>query len=200
MPRPARYDSDQIIAATAAVAAQHGPHGATIARIASALGAPTGSIYHRFSSRDVLLGEVWLTAVAAFQKDFGARLQIGDASSAGLDAACSVTDWVRRHAQDARILLLHRSEDFYAGNWPTAMTERARELRDDMSEALREFCRRLVGNTTQRSLRTVTFALAEAPYAIVRPHVRAGEAPPPIATELIEATYRGALTLLGVRS
>ena len=200
MPRPARYDSDQIVAATAAVAAEYGPNGATIARIATALGGPTGSIYHRFSSRDILLGEVWLTAVEKFQRDFGARLEAGDARSAGLDAACSVTDWVRRYAQDARILLLHRSEDFYADNWPTAMADRAKDLRDEMSQGLSQFCHRLVGSTDQRSLRTVTFALAEAPYAVVRRHVRAGEPPPPIANELIAATYRAALSLLGVRS
>jgi len=34
------------------------------------VGAPTGSIYHRFDSRDVLLAKVWLRAAGAFQSAF----------------------------------------------------------------------------------------------------------------------------------
>lgn len=199
MPRPARYNNDQIVAAAAAVAAKHGPSGATIARIAGALNAPTGSIYHRFTSRHVLLGEVWLRTVEKFQGDFAAHLEAPDAKVAGLKAARSVTRWVRKHPQEARILLLHRSEDFFAGSWPKEMSERALKLRAEMSGALRSFCRRLLGKTDRASMRAVTFALAEAPYAAVRNHVKAGEPPPPIANDLIEATYNAVLALAGVR-
>lgn len=199
MPRPALYDNDQIVAAAAAVAAKHGPSRATIARIAGALNAPTGSIYHRFSSRDVLLGEVWLRTVEKFQGEFAAHLQAPDAKVAGLNAARSVTRWVRKHPQDARILLLHRSEDFFAGTWPKEMSERALKLRAEMSDTLRCFCRRLLGKTDRASMSAVTFALAEAPYAAVRKHVTASEPPAPVANDLIEATYRAVLALAGVR-
>ena len=199
MPRPARYNNDQIVAATTKVASKHGPSGTTIARIATAVGAPTGSIYHRYASRDVLLGEVWLMAVEKFQKDFAVHLQAPDAKSAGLSAARSVTRWVGKHPQEARILLLHRSEDFFAESWPTEMSERALQLRAEMLAELKGFCRRLLGKADRASMRAVSFALAEAPHAVVRKHVKAGEPPPPIATDLIDATYRAVLSLVGVR-
>ena len=199
MPRPARYDNDQIVAAAAAVAAKHGPSRATIARIAGALSAPTGSIYHRFTSRDVLLGEVWLTTVEKFQGDFAVHLQAPNAKVAGLNAAHSVARWVRKHPQEARILMLYRSEDFFAGTWPKEMSQRALKLRAEMSDALRRFCRRLLGKTDRASMSAVTFALVEAPYAAVRKYVKAGEPPPPFANDLIEATYHAVLALAGVR-
>jgi AcrR family transcriptional regulator len=199
MPRPARYDNDQIITATVGIAAEHGPNGTTIARIAAAVGAPTGSIYHRYTSRDVLLGEVWLRSVEQFQHDFAVHLQGPDAKVAGLAAARSVTRWVREHPDEARILLLHRSEDFFEDCWPAEMSDRAMRLRAEMTAALRDFCRRLLGKADRASMRIVSFALAEAPHAVLRKHVMAGERPPAIANDLIEVTYRAVLSLAGVR-
>ncbi len=66
MPRAPQFNETQILSATGRLIARHGPSGATIGAIARALGAPTGSIYHRFDSRDGLLAEVWLGAATAF--------------------------------------------------------------------------------------------------------------------------------------
>jgi len=199
MARPAQYNNDQIIDATARVAAKYGPAGATVARIAQTLGAPTGSIYHRFSSRDVLLGEVWLRTVAGFQSGIVDQLAAPDAKMSGLAAVRSVPQWVRDHPQEACILLLYRSEEFLEHGWPSSMSERAKKLRGQLAEALREFCQRLLGREDAASLRIVSFALAEAPLAALRRHVKDGEPPPPIVDDLIVATYRAAVSLAGVR-
>src|SRR5260370_40248012 len=74
MPRAPQFDETQILTAAGRLIARHGPSGATIAAIARALGAPTGSIYHRFDSRDGLLAEVWLGAAPAFQAALFGRL------------------------------------------------------------------------------------------------------------------------------
>lgn len=200
MARPAQYSSNQIIASATKVAAKHGPAGATIARIAQAVGAPTGSIYHRFASRDVLLGEVWLRTVAGFQSGIANQLAAPDAKRAGLAAVRSVPQWVRNNPQDARILLLYRSEDFLEHGWPRSMSARAKKLRVQMAETLRDFCQRLLGRADATSMRIVAFALAEAPLAALRRHVKGGDPPPPIVDDLIDATYRAALSLAGVRS
>src|SRR5215470_11955146 len=60
MPRPSRFSEAQILDATAAIVAADGPSAATIGAIGHMLKAPSGSIYHRFASRDVLLGRLWL--------------------------------------------------------------------------------------------------------------------------------------------
>ena len=50
--------------------AEGGPNAATVAGIAGALGAPVGSIYHRFKSRDLLLARLWIRTVKRFQVGF----------------------------------------------------------------------------------------------------------------------------------
>jgi AcrR family transcriptional regulator len=200
MPRPARFDDEQIVAATARVAALHGPAGATVARIATALRAPTGSIYHRFASRDVLLGEVWLRAAESFQAGFAAHLAGPDARAAGLAAVRYVPRQVREQPQQARILLLHRREDFLHRGWPAAMKARAKALSQQMDEGLRSFCERVFGRADAESLRIATYALADAPLAAVRRHVEAKEPPPPLVDALIEATYVASIALGGAKA
>lgn len=197
MPRPARFTYEQIVAATARVAATHGPGGATIARIAEALRAPTGSIYHRVSSRDVLLGEVWLGAAQSFQEAFLERLAGPVARDAGLAAVRYVPERVRAQPQEARILMLHRREDFLARGWPAPMRARAGALQARMDGGLGSFCHRLFGRDDTTTRRIAVYALAEAPIAAMKPHLARGEAPPPIVDRLIEATYLAAIALAG---
>src|SRR5262245_382938 len=89
MSRTSEYDADQILTAAGRLIAASGPGGATIGAIARAVGAPTGSIYHRFPSRDVLLAQVWLRAATAFQAEFFRRLAGAPPRRAGLAAALS---------------------------------------------------------------------------------------------------------------
>src|SRR5262249_24784037 len=106
MPRPSRFSEAQILAATAAIVAAEGPSGATIGAIGHMLKAPSGSIYHLFASRDVLLGRLWLSKAAFFQDRFAAALADPDPFKAGLAAALSMPRAVREDFAGARIMLL----------------------------------------------------------------------------------------------
>lgn len=187
--RPARYPAQEILDVAAQLAARDGPGGATIGAIAGALGAPTGSIYHRFRSRDVLLAELWLQAVESFQADFQAALSGPDAREGGLEAALHTPRWVRAHPVPARLLLLHRREDFLPGGWPAEVVERAAEVGRGGEAALRSFARRALRSTNAGALRRARYAVIDLPYAAVRPHVHADEPPPPIVDELIASAY-----------
>lgn len=199
MPRNAEYNHEQIVDATARIAARGGPAQATMARIAGELRAPTGSIYHRFASRDVLLGEVWLRAAEAFQGGFFELLSSPTASAwdAGLASALFVPARVRQEPAEARILMLHRREDFMATGWPAEMSARAAELKRNADTALRKFSRNLLGSADANAMRCVTFALVDAPLAAVLPHLRADESPPASVEPLIRATYGAAMALAG---
>jgi hypothetical protein len=122
MPRRARFSRQQILEATAGLVAAAGPDAATIGAIGGLIGAPSGSIYHRFPSRDALLGRLWLSKAAFFQNRFTAALAQPDAAAAGLDAALSLPRSARADFAGARIMLLHRRDDFLAGHWPADMT------------------------------------------------------------------------------
>ena len=198
MPRAPKFAEDQILAAASHLIATHGPSRATIGAIARAVGAPTGSIYHRFDSRDVLLAEVWLRAAAAFQAAFFERLSGSPPQEAGLAAALYMAQRVREHPHEARLLLLHRREDFVDRGWPATMRRRAEQLRRQVERELRAFSRRLCGRQDGRTVRIVAYAVVDAPFAAVRRHVAAHKSPPPDVDLLIRVTYDAVMGLLGV--
>jgi AcrR family transcriptional regulator len=198
MARPSKFDEEQILAAAGRLIAAHGPSGATIGAIGRAIGAPTGSIYHRFASRDVLLGEVWLRAAAAFQDVFFERLAGTPPADAGLAAALYMARRVRERPDEARLLLLHRREDFIDRGWPARLRRRAKELGRQVETELRAFSQRLCGRADARTVRIVAYAVVEAPFAALRRHVAAGEDLPAYVDELIRVTYDAGLGLLGV--
>ncbi|HEY6780825.1 MAG TPA: helix-turn-helix domain-containing protein [Thermoleophilaceae bacterium] len=197
MARPAQYSSRGILEAAAELAATHGPAGATIGAIADSLGAPTGSIYHRFRSKDVLLAELWLQTVETFQTGFQASLAGPDVHAAGLDAALYTVRWVRAHTAPARLLLLHHRDDFLPGGWPPEVVERATALTRRGEAAMRSFTRRALSSTSAAAQRRARYAVVDLPVAAVLPHVRASEAPPPVIDELVADAYAA---VIGARS
>jgi AcrR family transcriptional regulator len=198
MPRAPKFNDDQILAATGRLIAAHGPSGATIEAIARAVGAPTGSIYHRFDSRDVLLAEVWVRAAAAFQAAFFARLAGSPSREAGLAAALYMAQRVRENPHEARLLLLHRREDFVDRGWPVAMRRRAEQLGRQVETELRAFSRRLCGREDARTVRIITYAVLDAPFAAVRRHVAANESPPLYVDGLVRITYEAVIGWIDV--
>jgi AcrR family transcriptional regulator len=191
--RPARYSAEAILDAAAQLVAAHGPAGSTIGAIADSLGAPTGSIYHRFGSKDVLLAELWLQTVETFQIGFQASLSGPQPRDAGLDGALYTPRWVRAHPVPARLLLLHSREDFLPGGWPEEVIERAAALTKQGEVALYSFAHRALGATDAPTMRRARYAVIDLPYAAVRPHVRAGKPPPPDVDELIADAYRAVI-------
>ena len=196
MPRAPKFDEHQILTAASRIVATHGPSGATIGAIAQAVGAPTGSIYHRFASRDVLLATVWLRAAAAFQDAVFERLAGAVPREAGLKAALYMAKRVREEPREARLLLLHRRDDFVDRGWPATFRRRAAQLAQQIETELHAFSGRLCGRADARTVRMVAYAVIEAPFAAIRRHVAAEESPPPHVDLLIRATYEAVMDLL----
>src|SRR5262249_22446234 len=143
MPRPSRFSEAQILDATAAIVAADGPSAATIGGMRHMLKAPAGSIYHRFASRDVLLGRLWLSKAAFFQDRFAAALADPDPFKAGLAAALSMPRAVREDFAGARIMLLHRRDDFLDGDWPPEMAYKPIRLQQQLDHPIHHIPRTL---------------------------------------------------------
>ncbi len=77
MGRNARFSSDRILTAALELLAERGPEGVTMSAISRQTGAPIGSIYHRFPSRDLILALLWLDVVESFQDGFLETLASG---------------------------------------------------------------------------------------------------------------------------
>jgi AcrR family transcriptional regulator len=194
MGRLAKFDSDQILDVTTEIVAEVGPGLATVARIAERLGGPTGSIYHRFESRELLFARLWTRTVRRAQQGFLAALAIEDIEAAAVDAALHIPRWSRDHLAEATVLLLYRRQDL-AERWPAELGAELADINTDVRQALRDFTRRRFGRITEFRLQTVTFALVDVPYGASRRHLLAGKPPPLAVDDLVVQTCR--CTLLG---
>ena len=182
----AQFDQADFLAAARALIAERGPQAVTVDSVAERIGAPKGSFYYRFASRDALLGEVWLQTVLAYQQGFVAAIE----ASEGLSAALHTPAWARRHLDDARLLMLYSRHDFVQGEWPAALRRGVADQAERFAACLRTFAGGAFGRAGPGELRRATFVLAEVPLAAVKPHLQRRERPPPLVDELISKTYR----------
>jgi AcrR family transcriptional regulator len=193
MSRPAKYSVDQILDAAVDLVAERGPAAVTVAAIAKRLGAPSGSIYHRFKSRDLILANVWLRAAKRSQTGFLEALR-SNRPDAPVYAALHVVRWARGNLPEARVLALYRRHDL-AERWPVELGDQLEGLNDAIEHELRELARRAYGQATHGTMAAITFAMIDIPYAAMRRYLVAGVAPPATVDPLVEKTVRHALDL-----
>jgi AcrR family transcriptional regulator len=179
------FDNSDFLDAALALVAENGPSAVTVAAISARLKAPTGSFYHRFASRDALLGELWFNTVLAFQQGIEAALDAGD----GLGAALHTPAWVREHLDEGRLLLLYHRDDFVHGDWPQTLRDRLAEQGRRGEARLKKFARTTFGRAGPAEIRRAQFVLSEVPVAAVRQHLIRREKPPKIVDDLIRATW-----------
>ena len=163
----ALFDNAGFLAAARALAYERGPGAVTVDSITQRMKAPKGSFYHRFPSRDVLLGELWLNTVLAYQEGFLAFVEAGD----WLAAALHTPAWSRLHLDDARLLLLCSRHDFVQGDWPTSLKRGVRDQAERFETCLAGLARHAFGRAGPNELRRAAFVLAEVPIAAARPHL-----------------------------
>jgi AcrR family transcriptional regulator len=180
MGRPAKFGHDQILDAALTVTTEAGPGAVTISAIANHLGAPSGSLYHRFASRDLLLAILWTRTVHRFQEGFITALTQNDPEAAALHTP----RWCRQHLNEAKLLLLYRRQDL-------APTEPTPDPNTHLTEALTSYITRNPETDRERLI----FATIDVPYAAVRRHLQTGGPPPPQVDALITTTYQALLPL-----
>src|SRR3974390_2553871 len=138
----AQFSRSDFLVAALAIVAEHGPSAVTVGSITERLRAPTGSFYHRFASRNVLLGVLWLRTVLAFQQGVRAAVDAGD----GLRAALHTPAWVREHLDEGRLRLLYHRDDFVQGEWPEELRERVAMQTEEMRSGAARFARLVFGH------------------------------------------------------
>ncbi|HEV1998335.1 MAG TPA: TetR family transcriptional regulator [Candidatus Dormibacteraeota bacterium] len=177
MGRPALHEASTLVRVAQELAAAASGDHVTIAAVAQAAGAPVGSIYHRFGSRDRLMAAAWLDALSSFQPGFIDQMrQPGD--SPGLAAVLFTTAWAREHPVRSRVLVLRGAREFGQERWTEMERERARSLAGNLESALQQFCLQYLGGVSGEHRRLATFALLDLPYAALRRYLAVGIAPP----------------------
>jgi AcrR family transcriptional regulator len=181
----AKFTNSDFLAAARSQAWAKGPATVTVDSVIRRLRAPRGSFYHRYASRDVLLGELWLSTILSFQEGFLAAIDHDD----GLGAALHIPRWAREHLEDARLLLIYSRHDFVEGTWPSGIRDGVRAQGERLHACVNRFAQRTFGGTSQAHRRRAMFILCELPIAAVKGYLERRERPPALVDELISLSY-----------
>jgi len=187
MARKQLHDPSQMLDHARTVVLEGGSRGATIERIADAAGAPSGTIYHRFGSRDGVLVALWSRAVRNFQAGFlAAATRDGDPAEAAVAAALWTPEFATIHPADAGLLITVRRADL-VGDSAEVDALNAPALR-----AVVRLARRIYG-AGDDAVERVALAVVDLPYGAVRRHLPRGPIPPEL-TPRLERAVRAVLT------
>jgi AcrR family transcriptional regulator len=185
-----RFTNSDFLAAARSEAWANGPGTVTVDSVIRRLHAPRGSFYHRYASRDVLLGELWLATVLSFQEGFVTAIDAGD----GLAAALHTPRWAREHLEDARLLLIYSRHDFVEGAWPLTLQEGVRFQGERIHACVKRFAQQTFGSASQAHQRRAMFVLCELPVAAVKGYLERRERPPALVDELVSLSYHAIVT------
>jgi AcrR family transcriptional regulator len=165
-----------------------GSRSATMEAIADASGAPTGSIYHRFGSRDELIARLWIRAVYRSQASFVAALEQDDAREAALAAAMSIIDFCEEHPADAQLLVAFRREDLISAIPRGALADELETLNRPVERAIVQLARRLYGSRSRAALDRTLLVTFDLPYGAARRYLITGTPlPTGLRTDLARA-------------
>ena len=194
MGRQRVHQPHAILDATRTLVLDEGAGAATVAAIASASGAPIGSIYHAFGSRDTLLARLWIRAVERSQKRFLEALGDADGALEGaVAAALSIYDFARDEPGDARLLASLRHEDLIQLPLPPDVAAELKALNRPIEEAMRALAARLFGRASRDRVERVALAVFDLPYGALRRHLVAGKQPPAALRPALARAVRAAL-------
>lgn len=157
-----KFSESAILDAAERVIAAAGVDGASIAAIARACGAPNGSIYHRFASRQHLIGALWVRIASDYRATLSEAIQ-----AAADDLATAVVNhtfaWVAGNPSRAELLMRFRTEDFAPADWPEEVIVAVHATNHALASELADVAQRLGLNPLD-----VIMALVDLPAAAAR--------------------------------
>ncbi len=173
MVRIAKFSSEAFVEAAVVLVAEGGPSAASIAAIARRVGAPTGSVYHRFESRSAVLATAWITAYRSFVERIIPPLEAGRPAA----TATAIIAWTREDARRGRFLLLNDADSLFEDVPPPEnLRLTLAKLEETLDQAFQDGLSVMVGpgravdaETTARA----RFMIFDSTIALLRPHLLA---------------------------
>ncbi len=195
MPRPELHSTDRILDAARSVALESGVGAATIASIARESGAPVGTLYHRFGSRDELLARAWIRAARRAQEAVIASASGLAGTDAIVTAALAVIDFCEFNPKDARMLVSFRREDLLAGDLPPTLVAELEELNRPLERCIKRLARDIHGSAGAQSTEIAALAIFDLPYGAARRHLIAGRSLPGALRRHVEVAVRAIVAM-----
>jgi AcrR family transcriptional regulator len=196
MAPPRKHDTSLILDATRAIVLRDGPRAASVAAIARESGAPVGTLYHRFGSRDGVLAAAWLRALEGFQERALAAADHPEPLEAAVQMSQAHVAFAREQPDDALLLLCVRRDDLLDSDPDASFSARLDVINEPLLAALQHLARNLGGRAGSRAMDAVVRAVVDLPNAAVRRHMRDRGALPAWLEDDIGAAARALLVAI----
>ncbi len=191
MAPPRKHETDRILDAARGLVLRDGPRAASVAAIARESGAPAGTLYHRFASRDGLLAAAWLRALERFQR--GALAAAGSEAEPlerAVAMGVSQVSFARERPEDAHLLVSLRRDDLLDGDPGEGFRVRLDAINAPLREMMLGMTEALRGASDARAQDWLRRAVVDLPNAAVRGHLREGVELPAWLEEDVGAAVR----------
>jgi len=196
MSRTPKYSREKIIDAAQAAVFEHGLD-VTLLQIARRIGAPTGSIYHRFSSREELMVTLWVRAIKRWHNRLYEIMEAGlEPNETLIDMAAETARYCRAYPDEARAMTLYRHTNLLVSCSP-AMIKEVASINDEIFGRLTElaFMRYPARAGDPELVYLVFTAVNQLAYGLIRPYIGSTDPIPEWMDELIRLASNAALTL-----
>lgn len=190
MAPPRKHETDRILDAARTLVLREGPRAASIASIARESGAPVGTLYYRFGSRDGVLAAAWLRALERFQRRALAAAEHPLPLEAAVTMACAQVSFAREHPDDARLLLTLRRDDLLDADPDDRFRADLDALNTPLEATLARFGKTLLGSDEDRTMERIIRAVVDLPNAAIRRHARGKQELPSWLEDDIAAAVR----------
>jgi AcrR family transcriptional regulator len=189
--RPAKFTADSILDAARDAVREHW-RDTTINHVAERVGAPVGSLYYRFPSRDALFGALWARSIGRFHEGLLAAATIDNPGKAMEAMARHIPQFCRVNPGEAKAMTLYRLPDLLA-KVPAAQRAELAAINDDVDTELRRVAARRYGRLTDRRYLLALVGTRQSPYGLIRPLI--GGNIPHQFDEICVAATKGILAL-----
>lgn len=170
MARPAKFTLTELLDGARDAVLQYGLD-ATVAQVSAVVGAPSGSLYHRFPSRQHLMVELWLRSVRRFHQGYLVAAAEPDPHQAVSACAAFIPRYCRAFPADARAMMLFRHSEL-STTAPESLRTEVRTVNDEVWAALHRLTqRRFDGAADSKRVALMRAAVNQAAYGLVRPYV-----------------------------
>ena len=187
MPRPQVHPVDVLLDAARDLIIEGGPRAAGVRAIAKRSGAPSGSLYHQFGSRDGLVARAWLRAVRRFQAGYIAALSLDDPREAVTAAVRWAVNFALAEPADVRLLLNYSRRTLLDAEPHGSLAVALATVNQPLVDAIHALAERLFRSSGPRAVERTTFAVIDLPYAVLRRHLHAGTLTAAVADDLAVA-------------
>jgi len=168
MVRHAKFNKNDFILAAIDLIARGGPAAASMGAIAARVGAPTGSIYHRFTSRSALLGSAWLWALSAMSDEILPHLMLGKSAQ----AITALIHWTEENPAMALVITAYVERDLIDGPLPPKLHKALNMAHQRLGAGLSALLKHEGKALTATNLALANFAIFDGPIAAMKPLLR----------------------------